>query len=126
MKNYHEPTKAEIMAAGQRVLKMMKSPGWKLRVHNNIGWHYSVYHPKSGIQLCCGYQQLNPKNFSTLMSESQGADYGGTGSTLWSHDKYFKDPNKAVEYQLKLARDFVNNLKNVVENAEREILTKKI
>jgi hypothetical protein len=35
-------TKTEAIREGKRLLRLLKGEGWKLRVHENLGWHYAA------------------------------------------------------------------------------------
>ena len=41
--------KQEAEERGQALLKRMKGKGWKLRVHENIGWHYNVWNGPAAV-----------------------------------------------------------------------------
>ena len=107
--------KKEATERGTRLLKRMKGKGWKLRVYENMGWWYTVYN--GPITVC----EHTPGRFSTLMLEKVPSDTfcGGVGSHLWySETRTFKDPNRAVKYQVKLARKRANVILDAVEYVE--------
>lgn len=104
-------TKEEATKKGKALLKRMKTKGWKLRVWENLGWHYSLQNPP-----LCVSPSVSGMVF-TLMTEK--ADEAGWGSLLWDGAPHSRSPNKAVADQVKLARKVVNDLNKVVEAAEK-------
>lgn len=89
-------TKNVAIRKGNELLKKMKTQGWELDVWENIGWHYCLRKK---------YISLHPTiggRYFTLMGEN------GTGELYFStKGSYFRDPNKAVEYQITVASNHV-------------------
>jgi hypothetical protein len=102
------------IARGERLLARMKGYGWRLRVHENLGWLYCVY--SSNITVSPNYGASNVKRYpdeskltyTCLINSEAGKPHAGSG--LWSTDFYCKDPNKAVQHELNNARLVVAKL----------------
>lgn len=93
-------TKREATAAGKKLLSRMKTSGWKLRVWENMGWHYALENYGMSIH------QDNPKETCSVLFSLDPEGPGG--SSIWCDKKQYKDPNKAVERQMELARNYAN------------------
>lgn len=87
--------KHEAEKHGRELLDKMHTKGWKLRVWENAGWNYSI--SKGYISV---YPSYRNDTFWTLMG-----DPAGVGEVYFRNDDHdtFKDPNKAVANQLKVA-----------------------
>ena len=110
--------KKQATSQGQALLKRMNGKGWKLRVWENLGWHYDIY--------LLGLTVHHPgKNYSTLLS-SDPENYSGSGEIYWTPEKSFKDPNKAVEHQMKMARIFSDKCQKMVSDISSLITEKKL
>lgn len=110
-------TKAEATKEGKALLARMKGVGWKLRVWENCGWHYSVL-------LGTIYVYGSPGCFNVLFSADKKIP--GAGEIFWTtRGEHYKDPNRAVEMQLKCARTFVNKCSKAIEDVERGLNAKK-
>jgi len=104
-------TKKEAKAAGKKLLKKMKGKGWKLRVWENMGWHYCVHNGGLSVYPC---RSKGMTKFHAMLSEDCFSDLG-----IWSFGFYASvDPNKAVQNKIKDARKVVNELNSVVVTAE--------
>lgn len=88
-----------------RALCKKLGPGWRSRVWENMGWHFNAV--KGNIHVI-----QSGDEYSTLMGEN------GTGEMFWSPGKWFKDPKKAVEHQLKLARQHVKKCQEMIRRSE--------
>jgi hypothetical protein len=44
-------TKAEATREGKRLLGLLKGKGWKLRVHENLGWHFAAVNERHAMQV---------------------------------------------------------------------------
>lgn len=86
-------TKAEATAAAKALLKRMKSPGWKIDVWENIGWHYRL---KRGT---LSLWEHGEKSYGVYYSD----EVGGVGEPAYygicGHRS--TEPNRAVEYALR-------------------------
>lgn len=105
-------TKNEANVLAKKTLKMMKTTGWKIRVWENSGWHFSV--KKSGMNI---FWSEDFKAYSCLLS-TEANSCGG--EVFWSDANttgiHFssKDPNKVVAHQLSVAQQFVNKCQRVI------------
>ena len=75
--------------------RKMKTGDWRIHVHDNLGWHYSI--------VCGGlgcYRQIEVFEYD---GEYHAGLFGGTPSEVHVSE-YFKDPNKAVAAQLQRIR----------------------
>jgi hypothetical protein len=109
-------TKDQATKLGKALLRKMKSKGWKLRVWENLGWHYCLVNPPltlhPGID---GY-------WIFMTDKLNEADYG---SYLWSMRDSFADPNEAVRAQVVLAQKNIKVLNETVDAANRIVQGKK-
>jgi hypothetical protein len=73
-------TKEQAEHAGLKVLVQMPR-GWKLRVWNNLGWHFSVY-----FGVCQIYQDIYGKDvsYSCLISSEPHQRPGAAGGGPWT------------------------------------------
>jgi len=102
-------TKAEATVAAKRLQKRMCGKGWKYRVWENLGWHYSVHNGGMTVHPSCVKGE-----FFTLLSS--GGDLG-SGECYWTPSgTRFKDPNAAVRFQILKARKFVGRVQEAVES----------
>lgn len=106
-------TKAEALRRARQVKAQLKTKGWKIKVWNNLGWHWSLDHLDGHLTL---HECLHSKTFSTLFSTG---DYAHTGSYNWLVRGSFKDPNKAIEVQLHAAREYVKRTAAWVDNLKK-------
>jgi hypothetical protein len=103
-------TKEQAEAAGAELLAKMKGEGWKLIVHENLGWHYRVVRPP--LQVYRSYGGLG--GYHVLMGSSSNETYGGLA--VWATEqRAFDDPNEAVAAQLETAR-----LQSAIDAADPE------
>lgn len=110
-----ETSKEQAYRRGRALLKRMKGKGWKLYVHENLGWFYSVYN--GNLSVSPGYDNKPP--YSCLLSDTD--KYRFIGSYIWIDPYHSKDPNKVVEHQLRTARTEVNKLDAIVKDLEAKV-----
>jgi hypothetical protein len=93
-------TEQEARREGRKLLKRMKGKGWKLRVWENLGWHFCVWNGPAAV-----YPSINGK-FHCLLADH---DCKGTGAGHgeWTTTESFADPNKAVACELASAESVV-------------------
>ncbi len=105
----------EAESRGKRLLKRMKGQGWVLDVWENLGWHYAV---ENGPLTVYGDHFPGANGtFSTLLGENE--DDRHCGSFNWSpRGKRYKDPNRAVKAQLRLAREYVDSVSALMAGLE--------
>lgn len=114
-------TKKEAETRGNALLNRMHGIGWKLRVWENMGWHFAV--GNGSIDLSEGYTRPGKKpTYHILM----GTVEGGVGGTypFVMEGRAFTDPNKAVRVQMKYARQQIDALTALVTKMERNIFPK--
>lgn len=111
-------TKEAAYSKGRRTLEKLKGEGWRLRVWENLGWHFALYNGALSLY----YHRYNDDkgSFSCMMSDKLGE--GGYGAMIFSHHESFRDPNEAVAHQLKMSRAVVMNLVKVVDDVERRVI----
>lgn len=95
-------TKQQATRAANALLRRMRTKGWRIFVHENLGWHYCVENAD-------GHITVNPHaagksgKFYCMMSAGK---YPHTGNVSWGTHQYFKDPNAAVSVTLALAKAY--------------------
>jgi len=104
-------TRIEATKEGEALLKRMKGNGWKLRVHENGGWHYNV----TNGPLYVAPSAADGKFFCLL---SDKPDQPGWGAAIWTTRHTDEDPNLAVQHELKEARKVVKRINEVIQVAE--------
>ena len=113
--------KDEAIIAGGKLLGKMEGDTWRLRVWENLGWHYSVESPPFTVfpSGACKNDR-EPRRFTCLMTDK--SDYCGTGSGMWSNNSTFADPNEAVRHELAAAKAVLEGLIKVMEQAQRVLI----
>lgn len=104
-------TKAQAEEAAKSLIKKMNGKGWKLRMWQNIGWHYEIRNGPIAVSPC--YPE---GKFSCKLSDSLEDSYGG--SLIWANNFSSKDPNKAVMHEIKNARKELNLIIDAVRFVE--------
>jgi hypothetical protein len=94
----HDCTKAEYDKAfseARTTLAKMKTRGWKIRVWENMGWHWSLTNALCGMSLHTTHD-VRGLTFWGMMADGdcKNAQHGSCGFQSCSHNS--KDPNKAV------------------------------
>jgi hypothetical protein len=95
-------TKEQATSRGKILLKKMKGGPWRLRVWENLGWHYSVD---------CAEGALSVSDYGgeySAMLANVGCSH--SGSYDWIDPRRYRDPNIAVRNQLRLAKQFVQRV----------------
>jgi len=112
-------TEKQAKIRGKALLKCMHGKGWKLRVWENFGWHYSVYNET--ILVYGSSNEYDNGEYRVLLSADSNHPYGG--DLLWTPHPAIrnKDPNKAVRDQLEYATKAVNKLASAI-NATKQRL----
>lgn len=106
-----QPTRAAARAAGIKLLRRMKGRGWRLRVHENIGWHYCVF--RGPLQVV----PSGPRHYFCLLSDDPAARHPMGGSGMWLDQERYSNPNKAVDEQIRLAWEVIGRLTRAVTRA---------
>lgn len=110
----HKTKKLAVRTAAA-VIATMDSKGWRARVWENDGWHWSIF--KGAIAV---HEGSNGKFFTLLASEiPEPGDPPGGGAMLWSGGGSFSDPNEAVKDQLARACRVLTKLAAAVWSAEQ-------
>lgn len=111
-------TEQEAEAAAREALALMTTPGWTIRVWENMGWCWCLRNGNLRIYST----KLYPVSLSSsgmLVFHAQLSTSHVPGSpAYWSHREQYADPNEAVEATLKEARDFVARMDKIVSEAE--------
>ena len=106
-------TKNAARQAGRRLITKMNSKGWKLRVWENMGWHYSIR--KGAVTLYETIYMSGEKVYDTLMSSSTP----GAGEMYYDpRQKNFTDPNEAYFHQLRVAS---NHARECLEDIKQSL-----
>ena len=108
-------TKKEATAAGKALLKQLEGKGWRLRVHENCGWHFAVVNDYMSV-----YRSGIDGMYSTLLS-TQLERCSGAGEVYWTDELSFSDTNEAVAHQLELARQHLAKVQTVVTYLEKAL-----
>jgi hypothetical protein len=110
-------TKSDATERGAALLKRMKGKGWKLRVWENFGWHYSVYCKNLSVHSYGEYLERGKESFTALLDSDPTRHDGGY--SLWTEHPcpMFHDPNEAVQVQLKYAYKVLADLQKAVTQA---------
>ena len=108
----------KIVAQAEHLLSLMKGDGWKLRIWENLGYHYAVY---NGTLTVHTHHGGNPPYFCLLNLD----EINGGGEVFWTGDvgESFADPNEAVRQQLKVVREFAYKVGAVCRHLERIVST---
>ncbi len=108
-------TKEQATREGKKLLKLMKTKGWKLDVWENLGWHYCIYKGRFTVY---GERYYNSKHvmYSCLLSDT--FKYNRCGSMLWSGVPWNKNPNILVKNQIKRAQKVINRLQKCVNSVK--------
>lgn len=105
-------TNAQAVEEGKIVKAMLKNPkGWRIHTWNNLGWHVCLR--KGGLSLNWSKNYDDTRSFFTLL----GMDHVGAGETFWTPSKHFRNPNKAIEHQIRMARTFLKRATATVDKA---------
>ena len=108
-----KPGKAEAFAKARALQKRMRGGPWKIDVWHNFGWHYALRMGSLNLFSNCG------DKYFCLMSDTHG---DSAGLPDWTEDYMYRNPNKAVAKQIKVARRYVNKLDKVVQFVEDRVL----
>jgi len=111
-----QPEKDAIEKANALKSKMT-GKGWKIRVWQNLGWHYSIYSGNVAIHPACAFK--TKKYFACVSNLTD--DPPVSALALWHEVKLFENPNDAAEHAVKKAREAVAELNRAVEFAEKSI-----
>lgn len=104
----------------KRLLAKMLTKGWKIRVWENLGWHYKIQN---------GYMFVSPDSFrggGERYFAGLATEIGAVGTpSYWHKSESFSDPNRAVASQLARAAKFGVFVLDIVAK-QRLLLGKKV
>jgi hypothetical protein len=105
-------SEASAMKRAKEVLAMMETKGWKIRVHENMGWHWTLHNGPLNL-----HESSSGDSFFCLVSSEPK---GSGGLAMWTDSEAYKhrsakEPNACVERALRYAQavlqDLFDNLK---------------
>lgn len=83
---------------------------WETRVHENLGWHWSVIQKGTGIDISYGGYLATGDYYSVGLG-------GGTPAPISLHPKTFKSPKEAYDCQIEAIKKERNRWDNILNNA---------
>lgn len=102
-------TKEQATRAAKKLLAKINTPGWSIRVWENLGWHYCLEHEVGGFSLSEFKNSEGEMHYICLLGED---DSGPGGSMLWTSEGSHLDPNEAIWSQVLQAQRVVYKLHN--------------
>lgn len=122
-KAYAMMTREQARAAASRLIRKMRSIGWKADVWENLGWHYSIRRGQLAI-----YEHFvgGRPRYQALLSTDK---YAG-GEAFWTNRDSYRDPNSCEAAQVRTALQFILKCRDamlvsmdarVVEQVRRKI-----
>jgi len=112
--SYGCDTKEEATEKAEKLLSKMTTKGWKIRVWDNLGWHYALEHP-------CG-MSLHVHEYgekTSYMPYLSPDDHGGDCSIWHDPDQDADDPNEAVQKKIMYAQAYLEPYIQCIEKAEK-------
>lgn len=109
-------TKKEVTRKGRVLLKLMRGKGWKLRVWENMGWHYSVVSGPISVHPTLWSDETY---YFSMISDDPKRAGGGAGIWTSSGLATRKDPNQSVKVSYKIMDSVVERHIQVREAAKR-------
>ena len=110
----YQATKRDAERGANHLVGLMTEGQWKIRIWQNLGWHYSVHN--EWIAISPRYFNGRLRGFYALLSDRPGTPSGSP--SYWTAQGVFKDPNKAVDAVLDRARHFKDRIVQAVTLAE--------
>lgn len=98
--------------AAEAALKRMNSDGWKIHVHENMGWFWELQRGGGKLTLAGGqlpYGDDPSKGFNAMLSNLPGA-----GDYNWHSTRRFDDPNQAVKHIITNARRHIRRVEKLL------------
>jgi hypothetical protein len=102
-------TRAGAQAAGLAVKERLAGRGWKVRVWENLGWHWALH--KGPLQIYPAAYRSG-RGLLTALCAAAWPDPGGHpsgGSSRWFLKKGRRDPNAVVRDQVKECRKYIED-----------------
>jgi hypothetical protein len=81
---------------------------WSVRVHENLGWHWSVYHNKTKFEI---YVPMKSDNYAIGL-------LGGTPIQISLHPDTFASPKEAWDKLIKNISDEAEKWNTILSNAK--------
>ncbi len=107
-------TKFEAAHYADKLLHSMKTKGWEIRMHENLGWHYKLVLPIEGTNGGASIRAVsNDGPYFCMITTS----YLGTGQQGLYDPKPCDDPNKAFENSLATFEKLTNFLDQIKKTA---------
>lgn len=94
-------TKAEAMLAARKLLARMNSPGWKIDVWSNLGWHFCLKRGTMSLR-------QDGNTYNVYYSDEEGGVGEPTYYNICGHRS--NDPNVAVAGAINRAEKFIRRL----------------
>lgn len=103
-------SKSRAEALALKLLRRMKTPGWKTRLWKNLGWHYSLQN--GFVSLHVSSAIIGGDHYFAMVDYDEG---GSGGLSMWtkSNSSSFKDPNKAVEAAITYALPIMDHITGI-------------
>lgn len=112
--------KTEAKNQAESVRKRMHNPKqWKVRLWENLGWHWALDCGQLTIHCGCYTPASNKLRFSCMLTTDK--ESVGSGEMFWTDDQFFDDPNDAVSHQITLAVDHLNKCVGAVNSVTDRI-----
>lgn len=103
----------------RETIAILKTKGWKVKVWENLGWHWALANSICGISLHADHYHSEKKlRFSTMVSTATGSTHGDMNINFVHGET---DPNRAIEKQIKQVRPVFQAGADALKNLERFI-----
>lgn len=112
---YNKMTKESATERAKKLqARLNKSTGskWKIRVHENLGWHFNVYAATISVR------QYGPKKYSCLVSDGE---YEDIGEGIWSINNNASTPEESIMIQMAEVRTVVAKYRIALDNCEKAV-----
>ncbi len=107
-------TKFEATHYADKLLHSMKTKGWEIRMHENMGWHYKLVLPIEGMSGGASIHAIsNNGPYFCMISEN----LLGAGQQGLYDPKPCDDPNKAFKNSLAMFEKLTNFLDQIKKTA---------
>ena len=102
----YEAYKNAVESAKATVKLMQPQKGWKIRVWENLGWHWEI--KKGNLEV--HFSHPSRQYWATLSEDGGSGDSFDTNFTA-----YCTDPNRAVEHKLQIANNYIKKLQQIIK-----------
>lgn len=103
--------KRTAIACGRALRDRMKGNGWVLHVWQNMGWHYMV---RLGVMNVHVSRYRGVDSYHTLF----GYRHAGRPELTDAKSRSFKDPNRAVQAQVRFAKEHLRGLQEALDSCK--------